>query len=339
MTSHNEDDAEGQSPSKRPRINTNLRDEFAFSPSIAKIGTPGGTPRTGTVHSPYSPTMDVRLVAVVIKLLKRKEGLLKRIGELNDMADKQFSDANGNPAYLPNFQKLYALCLMELEKCNQNLKMPLLKLRARPKHTSPRYITPTPTTPSSNATGSTGGSKSRSLGMGGHGGPAKALFGDPMTPNKESQVAGLQLTGQQIQELNAINNTCENTALQLVTDIKDKLTAMNVKYNLAGEEEDDQRTDDPEKRNDNDDDDEEEGLSSEDINTLVTNCVSILLKVQAVSEKTLTPAEVSQALEQAAQTLRPKSAENLGIYRDIQESIARIKNTLVTVDVGFENEM
>jgi len=67
------------------------------------------------------------------------------------------------------------------------------------------------------------------------------------------------------------------------------------------------------------------------IHELVTGCIAMLLTIQQCSEKNLSPAELVLILDAALLALRPKSENNVSIYKNIESAISSIKSSLSSV--------
>ena len=54
-----------------------------------------------------------------------------------------------------------------------------------------------------------------------------------------------------------------------------------------------------------------------------------VLNIQTLSERPFSAAEVQQTLDSALMTLRPKSAKNHSIYKEIEQQIATVKSQII----------
>ncbi|KAM7473884.1 hypothetical protein LguiB_021127 [Lonicera macranthoides] len=62
---------------------------------------------------------------------------------------------------------------------------------------------------------------------------------------------------------------------------------------------------------------------------LITSCVAMWLMIQMCTERQYPPSEVAQILDSAVRSLQPSCPQNLGVYREIQMSMGRIKTQIL----------
>ncbi|KAM7473870.1 hypothetical protein LguiB_021113 [Lonicera macranthoides] len=64
---------------------------------------------------------------------------------------------------------------------------------------------------------------------------------------------------------------------------------------------------------------------------LITSCVATWLMIQMCTERQYPPSEVVQILDSAVRSLQPSCPQNLGVYREIQMSMGRIKTQILAL--------
>ncbi|KAM7469480.1 hypothetical protein LguiA_007663 [Lonicera macranthoides] len=64
---------------------------------------------------------------------------------------------------------------------------------------------------------------------------------------------------------------------------------------------------------------------------LITSCVATWLMIQMCTERQYPPSEVAQILDSAVRSLQPSCPQNLGVYREIQMSMGRIKTQILAL--------
>ncbi|XP_024388270.1 protein ALWAYS EARLY 3 isoform X1 [Physcomitrium patens] len=69
---------------------------------------------------------------------------------------------------------------------------------------------------------------------------------------------------------------------------------------------------------------------------LIKSCIATLFMLQTLSETPFSSAEVQQTLDSALRTLRPKSAKNHAIYKEIEQQFATVK-AQITTQIPFPN--
>ncbi|KAM7473898.1 hypothetical protein LguiB_021141 [Lonicera macranthoides] len=73
------------------------------------------------------------------------------------------------------------------------------------------------------------------------------------------------------------------------------------------------------------------------LSELITSCVATWLMIQMCTERQYPPSDVAQILDSAVRSLQPSCPQNLGVYREIQMSMGRIKTQILALRSPEDN--